>query len=419
MPMLRSLSHPILGSIPERIYDWILLGLVTLIFMTLCAEIDIFVPAFPHMVTYFGIEENHIQTTITFNLVLLALVGLIAGPLSDVYGRRKILLGGLVALFLATGGIWLVDDYTSFLLLRGIQGVAAAFPMVIGGAVFYDRFSHEKAARLIGLSNGFISAFMMGAPLLGTYLTLEYGWRSTFSFLFLMVGACTFLVLFFLRADVQESSQQRIFLGAIYTDFKSMFRSFLFWTYFLLASSSFICLTVYAANASVLFVNHLSLSLEEFGYFQAVTIVTFISASIMSHQIIKHFGSHVCMNIGVGLLMLGSLLMILTMLYFTLSPFAICLSMSLLAMGSAMITGIFSARAVELFSHCRGSAIAVMAALRQVLAALFITLTEFTFDETILPVGSVVLGYLLMCGGCYAWQLYKDNLMEEKAHGVS
>src|SRR5438105_4249934 len=73
-----------------------LLGTIVLAFTAFCVETDIYTPSFPDMVTYFSTSESHIQHILTANFIGLFLSTLIFGPLSDAYGRKRLLSSGLV-----------------------------------------------------------------------------------------------------------------------------------------------------------------------------------------------------------------------------------------------------------------------------------------------------------------------------------
>jgi hypothetical protein len=61
------LEKPIFNKLPEKFYDIALLTLVTIMYIALCAEADMYVPAFPQMIKYFGVEENKIQLILSIN----------------------------------------------------------------------------------------------------------------------------------------------------------------------------------------------------------------------------------------------------------------------------------------------------------------------------------------------------------------
>ena len=73
-------------------------------YIALCAEAEIYVPAFPDMIKYFAVSENQIQLVLSINFAGLCISGIVVGPLADAYGRRKILIIGLLLFTLTSLG---------------------------------------------------------------------------------------------------------------------------------------------------------------------------------------------------------------------------------------------------------------------------------------------------------------------------
>ncbi len=85
-------------SLSAKAAELWLLALVALMFIAMCAEADMYVPAFPEMVQYFSTTEDKIQLILSLNFVGLCIASLICGPLSDAFGRRRILLYSVTCL---------------------------------------------------------------------------------------------------------------------------------------------------------------------------------------------------------------------------------------------------------------------------------------------------------------------------------
>ena len=98
------ISQPFFSGLSAKFYDFSLIALVTLMYIGLCAEADMYVPAFPQMIQYFGVAENKIQLILSLNFGGLCIAGLVTGPLSDSFGRRPVLLVGLGLFVLSSLG---------------------------------------------------------------------------------------------------------------------------------------------------------------------------------------------------------------------------------------------------------------------------------------------------------------------------
>jgi MFS transporter, DHA1 family, multidrug resistance protein len=384
------INTPIIKNLPLSLYNFILFMIVTFVYMSLCAEVDIYIPSFTQMISYFGVEENQIQLTISLNLAILSISGLVTGPLSDAYGRRKTLLMGMVLFLISSLGCVLSHDFSTLLVWRALQGVTAAFPMVIVGATFYDHFSTEKAARYIGLSNGLISVFIVGAPILGAFISLYYGWRGNFLAIFLMVCFSFLLIILFLEETKSGEKKYTFNIVSIWKTYLSLLSHPTFIIFLIMANLPFICITVYIANSSVILVNHIGLTLESFAYYQAATMSVFIIFSFFTNKLIAMKGTDFSQNLGIYIMGLGALSILWVGASYHMSAFKICCCISLISAGGALLTGVFNAKAMAIFPDNKGSALAMIAAARQILTAILISICEIYFDGTIFPVSLVI-----------------------------
>ncbi|MDP1614589.1 MAG: MFS transporter, partial [Methylococcales bacterium] len=275
MAKKKMFDTPFFSKLSEKTYDGILLTLVTLMYIAMCAEADMYVPAFPQMIQYFGVEENQIQLILSINFAGLCLAGMVVGPLSDSYGRRKVLLGELFFFSISSFGCAYANDFNSMLLWRLLQGIAASVPMVVGSATIVDKYSEEKAGQIVGLINSVIAASMAGAPIVGAWITQVFNWRTNF-FVILGLAVVSFLGTGMFIEETLPQEKRKAFQGAtICKNYLRLSKSLPFMLAMLIANFPFTAVVVYIANLSVIFVNHMGMSLEQFSYYQATTMGTF------------------------------------------------------------------------------------------------------------------------------------------------
>ncbi|MGM0874495.1 MAG: MFS transporter [Bacillota bacterium] len=105
---------------------------------------------------------------------------LFTGPLSDRYGRKRVILFGLVALTIITGVLGLSNSLSTLIILRSIQGIAAAtFPPVVVTYIV-EMFPPEKRVTTIGfVSSGFLMAGVVG-QIFSSFISNMFGWQSVF-----------------------------------------------------------------------------------------------------------------------------------------------------------------------------------------------------------------------------------------------
>ncbi|KRK38290.1 major facilitator superfamily permease [Levilactobacillus parabrevis ATCC 53295] len=142
--------------------------------------IDLYLPALPQMRTQFATSASLMQLSITACLIGLALGQLIAGPLSDQYGRRKPLIAGFVIFGLVSLAMAFIHSITLLIILRFIQGLAGATGQVMARAVARDLFSGKKLTRFYALLNTVNGVFPIIAPIIGGFMIHYVDWEAIF-----------------------------------------------------------------------------------------------------------------------------------------------------------------------------------------------------------------------------------------------
>lgn len=166
-------------------------------------SMHVFVPALPAAALALGVGTAEIQLSITLYLIGLALGQLVHGPLSDRFGRRPVLLGGL-AMYLLGVLIALVASTLPMLLVgRLLQAVGGCAALVVGRAVVRETLPAAQAAGSLALLTLAITLSSALAPLAGTYLQALAGWRAAFLALLAAGGLITLMV----YRDLPETHQ--------------------------------------------------------------------------------------------------------------------------------------------------------------------------------------------------------------------
>src|SRR5919106_329300 len=158
---------------------WITLAILgSSILITMYGE-TMLLPAIPDIITEFNISYNTAPWILTAYLIAGAVMTPIAGKLSDIYGRKKIvliiMLIYLIGIFL--GG--LSSNITTLILSRIIQGIGISmFPIAFG--IVRDQFLPEKLAIGVGTFSAMFAAGSVVGLAIGGSIIQYFGWRSTF-----------------------------------------------------------------------------------------------------------------------------------------------------------------------------------------------------------------------------------------------
>ncbi len=158
--------------------------------------IDMYVPALPDIKAFFHTSTNLTQWTFTIAIIGFGLGQLISGPLSDIYGRRKLILAGVIVQLLLFLAIIFVNSVELFIVLRALQGFAVALICIPARAVIKDIYSGEQFMKAMNWVTTTFAMGMIVSPFLGSLFTFLF--RMAFCFLvfiylrFVFWGACLF-----------------------------------------------------------------------------------------------------------------------------------------------------------------------------------------------------------------------------------
>ena len=239
---------------------------------------NIFLPSLPGMAAYFNVPYSLMQLSVALYLALSAVLQILIGPISDRYGRRKVVLGSLFLFLVATVGTLLAHSAETFLFFRMCQAVIAV-GMVLSRAIVRDMVSDAEAASMIGYVTMGMSLVPMIGPVIGGFLDEAFGWQASFSLLLLMGIGVTALVWF----DLGETSEPKDtrFIDQL-REYPGLLSSRRFWGYCMAAAFSSGCFFAYLGGAPFVGTEIFKLSSQQVGMLFSLTAVGYLVGNFLA-----------------------------------------------------------------------------------------------------------------------------------------
>lgn len=168
---------------------------------------DMYLPALPQMTLDFSTTPSIIQLTLTSWLIGLAIGQVIAGPLSDIYGRTRPLVFGLIIFTISSVACIFAPSIELFIFARFIGGFAASSALVVSRAIASDIYKGTMLTKLLAtimIIQGFAPII---APVLGGQLLRFFSWISVFVILTLAGIGITLLSLLKYKETLPEEKR--------------------------------------------------------------------------------------------------------------------------------------------------------------------------------------------------------------------
>ncbi|MGZ8291685.1 MAG: multidrug effflux MFS transporter [Telluria sp.] len=242
--------------------------ILALLGMVGALAIDTYLPSIPAIGREFGVGPLAVQQTLSVFLFTFAFMMLFYGTLSDSFGRRPVILVALSIYTVSSLGAAFAPTFGWLLACRALQGLAAGAGSVIGQAIVQDRFSHDQshAQRIMSHIMMVFGLAPAIAPILGGWLHVTFGWRSTFIFLALF-GALLIVLVYRMLPESLPKEQRHAFHGvAIAKNYLKVLKNPQFLLLSLSVGLAFGGLSLYIGSAANFVMEILGLPETSFGW---------------------------------------------------------------------------------------------------------------------------------------------------------
>lgn len=358
---------------------------------------DIFLPSLPSIAVYFGASEDPTQLAIPLYLVGSLLAAPILGILSDNLGKRPVLLAGLILFLVGTIMCIYAPSLPFFLTGRFIQGFGAIVSPVIGWAIIQDLYSKDEGAKIMSWMGSVISAGPFFAPGLGGYIHVAFGWQGNFVLIFLISALTLILMLFFYPKQKRLKRQEKVSFIKTGEMYMRIIKDKPFLYYISLFSFLTCGEWCYLTLAPFYFENSLILSPDIFGLYLSGSASFFILGTFLSPFLLNRLGINNTLKFGVILTLIGSSILLGVSFLSPHHILLIVLPIGLYFLGTAIIWGPSSSRALQRFEDLRGTASGVRALVVTSSVTLGGFIGSFLNDSSIIPLSFFLLTMALVC----------------------
>jgi DHA1 family bicyclomycin/chloramphenicol resistance-like MFS transporter len=320
-------------------------------------SIDTFFPAFHAMEVALKVDAWQLQQVLTAYMLPFAFASLFHGPLSDAFGRRPVVIAGMIVYTIGSIGCALAPNYEFLIAARILQGATAGVGMVIGRAVIRDLYEGPRAQKLMSATTMIFSVAPAIAPIIGGWVHVAFGWRAVFVVMVLVGVLFAFSAWWRLPETLPPTSRipfsARNLLSMSFTVLRH--REFLLVA--LAAAVNFGSLACYIGSAPTIVEKHWHLGETSYWQLFLPVIGGLFTGALISNRIAGKMDPMKQVRIGLGITFVASALRVIMHLAIVDPPLRAQQALLFFAaIGAQVAIPVLTLRMLDLFPAARGTA---------------------------------------------------------------
>ncbi len=368
--------------------------LVTVILMDILggSEVDLFVPSFPELQSLFALSIVQVESLLSINFIGFCLSLLFVGALADRYGRKPIILLGLIIFIIGSILCLWAISYRFLLTGRFLQGIGAAAPATLCFLIIADSYSLKQQQFLMAMLNGIVNTSIAAAPIVGSYITLYFHWQGNFMVLLLAGVVVLVMTLVFIPNYKLPEHKETLSLREYIPIFRSKPLILLIVTFV------FMCVPywVFVGMSPLLYIEDLGVSLSQFGYYQGSLALVFALGCVIAGFFIKKYDQAKMLHRAGLICIIGFISIALVAFLDSHDPLLITLSMLPYIIGTIIPCMMIYPLCLHLIPKIKGRIAGLIQGSRLIFSALGLELAGYFYTGSFRNIGIIVSGSFLI-----------------------
>ena len=318
--------------------------------------LNILIPAVPGLVRTLNTDAETVQLTVSLFLLGLAAAQLVLGPLSDRFGRRPVVIGGLTLMVVASAASIAAASIGALIAARVTQALGASTGVVIGRAILRDLYERDRAAAMLGWVTTAMVMAPMIAPLIGGLLDTAFGWQSIFVFVTLASAA----VLAWAWASLPETRPHHVTGGGLrhlWQDSRALLTDKSFNGYVLVSAFGTASFFAFLGGAPHVAIGLMGMTSAEFGVWFILNGLGYMAGNFAAARFSQRHGVYVMIRAGLAFELLGAIFALAGALMFAnVGPAGLFVPQFFISLGNGVLLPNAIAGAVSVRPQAAGTA---------------------------------------------------------------
>ena len=392
---------------PQRIKAGMILLAVILMDILSGMEFDLFVPSFPELQTYFRLSPFWVEALLSVNFAGYCLGLFFVGTLADRYGRKPMVLMGLMIFIVGSVLCLKAPSYPYLLTGRFFQGVGVASPAILSFLIISDAYALKQQQTLLAMLNGVMNLSVGAAPVVGSYVTFYFQWQGNF-WVLLILSLFTFFITFLCLPKAEKSPPSQPvsalpFSSDTYTPndcspvgygdiFKSKPLRVLLWHMI----PQIVPYWIFVGMTPLLYMEALGVSLRDFGYYQGSLAFVFGLGSLVSGFFIERYHTKKLLFLSSGICIVGVLTVLSVTVMDSPHPLLITCAFFPFAIGQVIPVAILFPLTLNFMPHLKGRVSSFIYIGRLVVSGLGLQLAGYWYQGNFRATGVMMVGFMVI-----------------------
>lgn len=321
---------------PRNLATWVIPAVLVACTNVSILSTDLYTPSLPHLPRLLSSDAETAQLTVSLNLAAYAVAHLLHGPLADRYGRRRLLLIGMVGFLFASLICGVAQTIDVLLVGRVAQGVFASVPSVVVLLIIRESFDRNNAARIMGFYGMAIGVTPAAGPIIGGYIHIMAGWRMNFVLLAVLAAGAFLLVRWFLP-ETGSRNYDAIHPAQVVRNYWTLLRRRSYLCYLLPLAMMFGTLFAFVTAGPFLLIDGFGVATQDYGLYYSVLVVAFMAGGLSVTHMVNSVGADRLVQMALLFAFIGSAGLIVPLLADIAGLETIISSMALLSFGIGLI----------------------------------------------------------------------------------
>lgn len=353
---------------------------------------ETYVPALPAIKNFFNASEFSTEFIVVAYLCGLAIAGFLFGPISDITGRRKILIGGSIVFFLSSLLCYFSYTLTTIyplIFINFMQGLGGGSAMIASFAGVRDKYSGNDLSKVLTKLNISISVAPAIGPIIGSSIVYYYNWHYIFLFLSLISFVVFMINMFTPETNQSVVREDKSLMLYIIKSYKGLFKNRIFFFFTIMQIVTVSTIWGEISNMPFIYIENMKVSNIIYGYIMMLIVVAYIIGAYVNQRYVDRVGRKFMIYFGICLTIVLDILIIICHYNCNVGPFLLTALKIPTSFALPFVTINSTAIALNAVAKNKGTATAFLESAQSIGGAIYVYLLSIFYNGTMIPLSTV------------------------------